>query len=785
MNMLKKLYHFLGSIYLAIFLISTTAALVIIGTFVEASTNSHKSAALLTYSTPWFIALLCGFFLNILLSALRRWPFQIRHIPFLITHLGLLMIISGVMIKTLFGVQGHLIITEGSGSHDLFVDDSEALRIENREGLISYVPIDTLHKESPLGLSSRVIDRVENSQELLIPWMIGNRVVIRGLEPVPIYTVDDSATEVILPPPSPVKFAESSPISYNFWALKTQNPENILHKLIESNAKIKISETVTGKVLAIVPLEQALGADIPLILSDRTIMTVAIEVSLGFTEEKGVQSPHIQAILTSGTQQYLVEIPLDGDDALLNKNLTTPQLGKLPLTLDIEAAPFLSFIADARTLSMTIFGSDPHGIIFNTADDPKNMNKIYAYEEGFAGYTIQKHIPMLSFACSRDEREQALCSHTAATIDQAVQGDEALAPPLELFKACCHDSQKSVGQHLVMFLDDWSKYHAYLYPADAPLRTELQPIFARMEELWPERERKGALWASMVLSRYEPYLQAGMSPLEVLKKEKWPLVDAVELAKEEDHLMLLTQQIFQASEHLPEADQRDISPHIAREFSALLRAFGIHASTITPQISATDLTGIIQVTRGITSPEPIVLETVVRKQYEARPPLVKIEENIPSITIAAQTKRGADVVPLTFDQRASGLCWPACGGQYLLRFQPMVYAIPHHIRLRHARQVTYPNSTQPYSFEADVIVKDLRTGDIAEKTISMNHVHETDDGYRFYLGALYPPDEGAVKTVQIVVNRDPAKYWLTYPGAAILSLGIFLLFWMRPYKEKP
>ena len=33
--------------------------------------------------------------------------------------------------------------------------------------------------------------------------------------------------------------------------------------------------------------------------------------------------------------------------------------------------------------------------------------------------------------------------------------------------------------------------------------------------------------------------------------------------------------------------------------------------------------------------------------------------------------------------------------------------------------------------------------------------------------------------LQIVVNYDPAKYWLTYPGAIILSLGILLLFWQK------
>jgi hypothetical protein len=178
------------------------------------------------------------------------------------------------------------------------------------------------------------------------------------------------------------------------------------------------------------------------------------------------------------------------------------------------------------------------------------------------------------------------------------------------------------------------------------------------------------------------------------------------------------------------------------------------------------------------------LETPIQRGYLPKPALVKIEENIPAVTVAVDHGGKREFIPLIYDKKATGLCWPCGNGEILLRYQPMVYQIPYHIRLRQARQVNYPNSTQPYSYEADLSVKDLRTGNVVEKTVSMNHVHETDDGYRFYLSSMYPPEEGSVKTIQIVANRDPAKYWMTYPGAVILTLGIVLLFWLRPYKGK-
>ena len=93
----------LGGVRFALFLITGTALFVVAGTILESITQSHRYAALFTYRHPFFIALLIGFFINILFAALRRWPFQKKHFAFLITHLGLLMILSGVIVKQIWG----------------------------------------------------------------------------------------------------------------------------------------------------------------------------------------------------------------------------------------------------------------------------------------------------------------------------------------------------------------------------------------------------------------------------------------------------------------------------------------------------------------------------------------------------------------------------------------------------------------------------------------------------------------------------------------------------------
>lgn len=133
---------------------------------------------------------------------------------------------------------------------------------------------------------------------------------------------------------------------------------------------------------------------------------------------------------------------------------------------------------------------------------------------------------------------------------------------------------------------------------------------------------------------------------------------------------------------------------------------------------------------------------------------------------------GEEDIPLTFDPSATGLRWPILEGRYLVRFQPMRQEIPYEITLHQAKQINYPNSAKPKSYQALITITDRSSGVKEEAMLKMNRVYEVG-GYRFYLSSLSKDGD-----VYITVNRDPFKYWLTYPGAFLLCLG-FALFVKR------
>src|SRR5690606_22786196 len=90
----KKTFDFLASIKLAVILLVVFAVLLSWATVLE-SKHSTDYVQRLIYQTFWFDLFLFFLGLNVLFSALSRMPWKKRHTGFLVTHLGILVILLG------------------------------------------------------------------------------------------------------------------------------------------------------------------------------------------------------------------------------------------------------------------------------------------------------------------------------------------------------------------------------------------------------------------------------------------------------------------------------------------------------------------------------------------------------------------------------------------------------------------------------------------------------------------------------------------------------------------
>jgi hypothetical protein len=434
-----------------------------------------------------------------------------------------------------------------------------------------------------------------------------------------------------------------------------------------------------------------------------------------------------------------VEIALNGPEALLNHNTQFPNIGRASVTVDLEQKPKLLFLQDDLG-DIHLFAFGPNGEIQKSIFEDNNLKSLIVYDRGFGGYSIQEKVIPLKSRKELDDEGYAIVEEE---LRRAIANEPQLSPPLEILKEACSKANSDFATTCKQFLVDWDKAGSWLYPKDGPEFSAEEFI-----EI-PSSHTRGCEWAD--------FLFDDTDPIQSLKMRGCPLPET------EKPLTNLTQQIFAAGDQLPETLEGKVRN--ARLLSALFRAYEIHLNEIKP-ILPNEL-------------EPFTIEAPITLKQQEMIPSNKMEDNLPKATLKITKGNITNYISLVYNRTESGIKVPGLNGEYLFRLQPKSENIPYHLRLRQARQINYANSAQPFSYEGDLLITDRNTQQSVEKTISMNNVHETWEGYRFYLSNISPPAESAVKRVQLAVNHDPAKYFLTYPGGVIVALGSLLLFWVR------
>jgi hypothetical protein len=803
---IPKLVRFIGGVPFAIILIASTALFVVCGTVLESLTDSHRYAAHFTYESRLFSLLLWGFFLNILVSALRRWPFQKKHIPFLITHWGLLMILGGVIIKNGFGVQGSMNIIEGSGTDEIALANSYSLYLEDKNGrnyypikhpFIHHSRVKDANNDNPLEIT--LTNYTMNSQESLETWIKGDRLYISGIPPISVLMEKQAkATTVQL---------KGNTEPWELYAIDCNDIEETAKRLYVESSEIAITDRLTGELIHKYPLK------------DNT------DVNLNFlwSPISGFRDPCME--LTIAIQQAFQKyhIDLQGDTALLNKQISPLHMPR-KFAIDIARPAQLIFLRDPYG-DIVFFAFNHDGQIYSEQFRQSHLKSIIAYDDGFSGYTVNISLPQ-QFNFDRKVREDAQKHILAIQLRQDANNFSALPPPLQMLKKASEDDFAAT---IISYFEHWQYGGGWLFDPWTELPTKLAETLNAID--WskePPEAITGSSWNAIVFDSVDPLLKQGQEPESILRDLQWPskLMDIDRHSL--NPLESITWQIYSASDQLPPVPKAEssrllsaycrawgIDPYLshadadmsiesciailrashrlkegsAEAYSALMKSLGQEVSEkpfSSQQIAEIDSL-FAPLSNSIIPHEDAVdiqLECPLSTSQKAVTSQRKLENNNPCIQLRLKQEGLQQLTTLTYDPFASKIKWPVLDGKYLARFQPMHQTIPYRVRLRQGRQINYPNSQQPYSYECDLVITDKERGETTEKTISMNDVHETWNGYRFYLSSVFPSDPGEIKRVQIIVNYDPVKYMLTYPGACILSLGIGLLFLQQRRKRE-
>lgn len=126
------LLRVLGSLRLAVLLLVLLGLVLSLATVLEAA-RGREYAQWYVYGSRWFMGLLGLLGANVAAAMAVRWPWRPRHAGFLVTHLGLLLLLAGAMQTLLGGIEGQLILAEGQSADSMALVHRSQIRVLARQ----------------------------------------------------------------------------------------------------------------------------------------------------------------------------------------------------------------------------------------------------------------------------------------------------------------------------------------------------------------------------------------------------------------------------------------------------------------------------------------------------------------------------------------------------------------------------------------------------------------------------------------------------------------------------
>lgn len=830
-SLIKKTYHFLGGALFAVILLFATALFVAYGTWVESKTGSHQLAMESVYSSLPFRLLLGGFFLNILISALRRYPFRSRHVPFLITHLGLLLIISGLIVKSFFGLQGMVSVRAGSETGVAIIPEEIELVAEVKEGdktsryrfpfRRDYLGRWRIENPHP-SFTVRLLDSREHSSLSLDSYFKGGFLHLRGLRPMPVTAFNEG---ISLSPSGKIRLHQGEGGLIEVIAVEADDPEAVIR---EALLDAKLTLTLFGKEF---PAYSGLLRE----AIQQGIHEKSLKANLELSDDASVL-----AIDYEGEQgKDLLSFDLKKQQLTSSQERTLEQRGKLrEIRLALE--PKLLFIKDS-TGGVQIVSLDADGKLTQGKMGPECEGaRFLSYDDGFLGYAVE--MPLTS----------SLVGSTSAFHDRAAlffAAERLSALPDHLLPLVVFSAMKEEAPELLaLFQKVFAEEGSYLYRGEIPLPEKVQNALQKslFFEERPDLTRALALTALLVedalekskgsKSLKEAFLSAAIPLPQVIDEEDNTLF----LGKLSELALLLNRELKNA---LPKAILLPVDTAAkGKLLSLLLRLYALTYSEIVPEGSVNaqdflhrealfsqiafhfpfvsdlpkqegmqafrraaeneganpvirellneaerapffskelfrtlDIEEADRVRHALNSPSPY-LESTVAFRFEEKPEAqVKGEERKP-LFLFEITWNGTSERPVLAASRAGNLLLPFFNGLVKLGIAPKEQAIPYLVRVQDAREIAYPGSAQAEAYESVLYLQNKKTGRVERKEIGLNRVFETDEGYRFFLSSITPSDESDVPEVRLALNYDPSKRLLVFSGSILVALGIVLLY---------
>lgn len=132
--MFRRVLKFLASLQLAVVIIASLAILISVGTFVESRYDAW-TAKNWVYNSVWMYLTMGALVVSLVSVIVDRWPWKARHTPFILAHVGIIIILYGSLLTQLYGIDGTLRLPRsGESVKEITLQDTQLVVFRSRSG---------------------------------------------------------------------------------------------------------------------------------------------------------------------------------------------------------------------------------------------------------------------------------------------------------------------------------------------------------------------------------------------------------------------------------------------------------------------------------------------------------------------------------------------------------------------------------------------------------------------------------------------------------------------------
>jgi hypothetical protein len=131
-SLVHSVLKVVGSLYLTVTILFFLVAILLWGTVVEKNYGA-TAAKFGVYGSWWFngLGLILG--VNSAAALVRRWPWKLQHMGFIIPHIGLIVLLVGCYLSRRYGIEATLMVREGESSNLAYKSSNQHVELDGQQ----------------------------------------------------------------------------------------------------------------------------------------------------------------------------------------------------------------------------------------------------------------------------------------------------------------------------------------------------------------------------------------------------------------------------------------------------------------------------------------------------------------------------------------------------------------------------------------------------------------------------------------------------------------------------